>query len=89
MLPPFSLAVATPACSFCGYPEADPVEEVPEAVAALPAGEECGALALRLSANVGCFQTALCDGDARAARAFLVNVLAISQTLMKKVPHDP
>jgi hypothetical protein len=44
------------------------------------------ALALRLSANVGCYQTALCDGDREAARAFLANVLAIGELLLGRGP---
>jgi hypothetical protein len=75
-----------PACSRCGYPHTDPVAEAREVVADAHGGESESALALRLSANVGCYQTALCDGDREAARAFLANVLAIGELLLGRGP---
>lgn len=82
----FSSGPARPACSGCGYPEHDIVEDARDV-----AREEHGRasnveLAIRLSANVGNYQTALIDGDWPAARAFLANVLAIGEILLTRGP---
>jgi ribosomal protein L37E len=82
--PSFSLDVPVPACSHCGYPASDIVAEAREMVESAHAEESVATLALRLSANVGCYQTALCDGDHEAARAFLANVLAIGAMLLAR-----
>lgn len=80
----FSTGPAEPACSVCGYPERDLVEDARDVVREEHARTSDVELAIRLSANVGNYQTALIDGDRDAARAFLANVMAISEILLMR-----
>ena len=85
-MPTFSCGPATPSCSSCGYPSADIVDDAKQLVRAEHEGATDAELAIRLSANVGNYQTALMDGDRDAARAFLANVLAIGEILLQRGP---
>lgn len=80
----FSTGPAQPTCAGCGYPERDVVADARGVAQEEHSRESDVELAIRLSANVGNYQTALIDGDRGAARAFLANVVAISELLLMR-----
>lgn len=83
-VPLFAEHPTYPTCLRCSSPAPrDPVADAME-VAETYSEEETQKLALRLSANAGNYQTALLDGDATAARAFLANVVAIGEVLLRR-----
>jgi hypothetical protein len=64
---------------------ADLCESACEMAEDLFATDTDSTLAVRLSSNVGGYQSALLDGDKSAARSFLANVVALSEMLMKRL----
>lgn len=85
-MPTFATGSVVPTCVRCRDPFMDPLDETRSVIEDVHGSESEATLALRLSANVGCYQTALCDGDREAARAFLANVLAIGELLLGRGP---
>ena len=74
-VPTFSTSPVTPFCPHCDALREEPTSAMSEA--------DRREYAVRLSANVGNYQTALLDGDAKAAEAFLANVAEICATLRR------